>query len=351
MVFSSPAFVLTERADVLGFVPYVLGFHPADSLVLIGLSDKRIIFGARADADWPIAESVRQLSMVLSRQPDITGVLVLGYGPADLVNEPTLAVSSALADRGYPALETLRVDKGRYYCLRCADCTPADGTAFDIESSAGAALGTYAGRVVRPDRAAVEAQVRPLDGPARVAMRQAVDRAEERFAELALPQLPRSATPASAQLRGGPRRKAGEAAVRLAGETAVEEALRRAELGERLDDDEVAWLSLLLLDLPCRDHAWLRTDSEEWQLEFWLDLTRRCEPTLAAPVATLLGWCAWRSGDGVLASAALERALETDPGYSLAEMLMDALARGLPPSAVGSWPAKPGRTGRRGRAR
>ena len=81
-----------------------------------------------------------------------------------------------------------------------------------------------------------------------------------------------------------------------------------------------------------RDHAWAGTDHEPWQLDLWLDLTRRAEPILAAPFATLLGWCAWRQGDGVLALAALQRAYRIDPTYEAARVLLAAVIDGQPPS-------------------
>jgi hypothetical protein len=81
-------------------------------------------------------------------------------------------------------------------------------------------------------------------------------------------------------------------------------------------------------------------DTAAWQLDLWLDLTRRGEPTLLAPVATLLAWSAWRSGNGVLAAAALHRALLADPAYTLAHLLTEALDQAIPPAAVGPWPVR-----------
>lgn len=58
----------------------------------------------------------------------------------------------------------------------------------------------------------------------------------------------------------------------------------------------------------------------------------RCAPfTEAAPVASLLAVCAWISGDGASARVALDRAAAADPTYSLATLLTAALDSGLPP--------------------
>jgi Domain of unknown function (DUF4192) len=54
---------------------------------------------------------------------------------------------------------------------------------------------------------------------------------------------------------------------------------------------------------------------------------------LRAPAATLLGFSAWLSGDGALAWCAVERALDADPGYSLASLLTQLLAGAVPPSS------------------
>jgi len=48
----------------------------------------------------------------------------------------------------------------------------------------------------------------------------------------------------------------------------------------------------------------------------------------------LLAFTAWQSGEGALANIALDRALADIPGYSMALLLRDALAAGMPPSAA-----------------
>jgi Domain of unknown function (DUF4192) len=211
----------------------------------------------------------------------------------------------------------LRVTGDRYFCLRCEEC-PASGVPFDISSSAVAAAATYAGIVVRPDRAAVEKLVKPVGGLAAIAMTQAVDRAERRLASLR-----------------------DSAELIAEGKLAVDHALTLAEAGDRLDDDTAAWLSIVIADTEVRDHAWARSDNLPWQLDLWLDLTRRAEPILAAPFASLLGWCAWRQGDGVLALAALERAYRIDPAYELARLLLGALDDAQPPTVIDQWPPPP----------
>jgi Domain of unknown function (DUF4192) len=41
---------------------------------------------------------------------------------------------------------------------------------------------------------------------------------------------------------------------------------------------------------------------------------------------------AWQSGDGALANVALDRALDDAPGYSMALLLRQVIAAGVPPS-------------------
>ncbi|MEV4412472.1 DUF4192 domain-containing protein [Catellatospora sp. NPDC049609] len=322
MTTDTPAYTLTERADLLGYVPYLLGFHPADSTVVMGLRGNRIAVAARADLAAPRTETVRRFAQVLAAagrgRAAVGSVVVVGYGPDTGAADAARHAADALDGRGYHVREVLLQAGDRYHCLQCDRCTPPEGAPFDPSTTAAAAIATYEGLVALPDRATVERRVQPVGGLAAVAMAQAVDRAEDRLEAL---------------LADG-----GDRALVTAGETAVEAALHGAEAGGRLDDDEAAWLTVLLHDLRCRDHAWQRTDAEGWQLDLWLDLTRRAEPALVAPPATLLAWCAWRGGNGVLATAALDRALHADPAYSLAHLLTDALDRAVPPSSIHPWP-------------
>ncbi|MGB7450089.1 MAG: DUF4192 domain-containing protein [Ornithinimicrobium sp.] len=52
----------------------------------------------------------------------------------------------------------------------------------------------------------------------------------------------------------------------------------------------------------------------------------------AAPWLTVTGFVAWQAGDGALANIAIERALRCDPRYALARLMSLALTSALPPA-------------------
>src|SRR5262249_52473013 len=119
------------------------------------------------------------------------------------------------------------------------------------------------------------------------------------------------------------------------GRRAVREAIGVYRGGGRItDEDTFAWLAISLVNLAVRDDAWARMVPEHRQahLALWADIVRRADgPWLPAP-ASLLAFTAWQAGDGPLANIALARALTADPGYSMALLLRDILAAGVPPS-------------------
>jgi hypothetical protein len=238
----------------------------------------------------------------------------------------------------------IRVTDDRCFCALGDGCIPDEGMPVEAGSSRVAAEATYHGLAALPDRAAVARRVEPVGALQAIAMAQAVDRAETRLAELVA-----AATPLSDPRAGR--------VLHRAGLLAVDEALDCARAGRTLDDDGLAWLTLLLESLAVRDHAWESTDHEDWQLRFWLDATRRAHPDLVAAPASLLAFAAWRAGEGPLASVALDRALGSNPHYGLALLIRDAIQRGIGPEAIGPWPpAAPrrrrgSRGGRKRRAR
>ncbi|MEU4476595.1 DUF4192 domain-containing protein [Micromonospora sp. NPDC023966] len=356
-----PRLAVRSPADLVAAVPYLLGFHPADSVVVVAVRGRRVVFAARGDLPGPGTDprpAARHLAGVVARQ-GTDAATVIGYGPATRVTGAVDAVGEALDEAGLLVLDALRVTEGRWWSYLCAEpaCCPPEGTPYDAAASEVSAAAVFAGQVALPDRAALAAQVSPLGGPVRVAMRRATARARRRLAGLAgeasglaaeasgpVGEAADLAGEATAGERTGP---AGEAAgtgrsVRSAGAGAVRTAFRRHRRGERLGDDEVAWLTVLLTHLPVRDQAWSRTDGRDADISLWNDVLRRAEPELIAAPGSLLAFAAWRAGHGALASVALERVLAAHPGYSLAVLLDDALRRGLSPSELDGWPATAG---------
>ena len=63
-------------------------------------------------------------------------------------------------------------------------------------------------------------------------------------------------------------------------------------------------------------------------------VARLTAPPADAPVCTLLAWVAYERGDGARANVALDRALASDPDYSLAVLLRRALDCGVTPREV-----------------
>ena len=162
-------------ADMVAAVPYLLGFHPADSVVVVAVRGRRVVFAARGDLPAPGADpgpAARHLAQVVARQ-DADAATVVGYGPAARVTGVVDAIGDALTAAGLVVLDALRVTEGRWFSYLCVEpsCCPPEGTSYDPAASQVSAAAVFAGQVALPDRAALAAQVSPLDGPVRLAMR------------------------------------------------------------------------------------------------------------------------------------------------------------------------------------
>jgi hypothetical protein len=317
--------VVRTPADLVNATPYVIGFHPTESLVVLGLTGSRIFFGARHDLPPPEGDDLVHLAAIVAAQ-HARSVVLLAYGPptaADPVIRRALPVFDAF---GVRVSEALRVHDGRwwsYYCNEAA-CCPAEGTPYETATSVIAAEATYRGQVVLPNRQALVSQVAPVEGEARAAMVAATARACETLQRLITDE------------------RLGERAVRRAGRLAVREAEKRYRAGGTLADDEAALLGVLLIDRDVHDYTLERQGGQEWRLALWTDLLRRVEPAYVPAVGSVLGYLAWRAGEGALARVAIDRALREDPRHPMTGLLDEVLALGVGPHAMTAleWPSR-----------
>jgi uncharacterized protein DUF4192 len=312
---------ISGPGELLQAVPYLLGFHPQDSLVLIGLDDDRLVVTARLDlvdacAPGVVAHtldamvrggSTAVLAAIYDDAPAMVGAAAVA-SHADLVGEVTRA--------GCDLLEILLVSDGRWLSLMCSepDCCPDEGHALPTEPSAFAAAATYDGVVALPDRAALEAVLDPLPTADRNALSPLIAEAENAAVAAAL----------------------GHSARRLERSTkrAIFTAARESDLpGWRgLDAETVARFGAGLSGIALRDAVWTAVDDERLDgRPLWRELARRLPAPYSAAPLFLFGWAAWRSGDGTLAGIAAERAVASDPGYSAADLLLAALSHGIDP--------------------
>ncbi len=327
---------VTNPTDLLALVPYLLGYHPTSSLIVLALNGRTVLLTARLDLpmatgdaqQWHAALDTVVATMASHRA---TAAILAGYGSAEQVALAVDAATAGLTAASIPVTEVLRVADGRCYSLTCTDpaCCPPDGTPFDPACSSAAAAATAAGLVALPDRDALTAELAPVTGPARDAMVAATITAARFLLELADAAAPQ----AGADPDTSPDTPLGRALLD-AGQQYLAFAQRTYRAGRRLDDEQAALLTVLL-ELPAMgDLVARRTTGQRWQIAMWTDLLRRAEPDFTTVPATLLALAAIQAGDGARAAIAAQRALDADPANRLAQLLAQALAAGIDPGTI-----------------
>jgi hypothetical protein len=345
-----------ELADAL---PYMMGFHPNDSIVLVALHGSRGRFGGRlrlgiprSPREWPpvaeqLAECLIEGSERRGSRPD--GIVVfLCQDPAEgETSRQVMERLRPLAQRlrtacgtfDVPVYEALCISDGRFwsYCCPDARCCPAEGSALALSgTSVMAAAAAYAGIQVRGSLREMEGRLSPWTTPAGADQERALDTAGAALV---------------------PRILDGEGREQVAAETL---ALAR-RLMERIaqtpraggwaeadvtDDrvithDEAAAVILGLQDRDTRDRAaeWMEGPDADPALRLWRALSRRCVGPYsehAAASLTLAGWVSWSTGDEPGARVALGLALRVDSEYVFARLLHQACNEGLDPEALRS---------------
>jgi hypothetical protein len=236
-----------------------------------------------------------------------------------LVHQLVLALDAA----GVPVREALLVGRGRWWSYDCPDpcCAPGAGTALPAGTSALAAASVVSGAVLAGSRAELEARIAAPDGPERAQVAAAcLDHAAARAARARAIGWPAVGDQAWAVVREAVTRRRSSGLAALV----------------RLSPAELAEIVWGLCDTTVRDRALALSlgDDATAAEDLWAECTRRAPTPLDAAPATLLAVSAWLRGDGAMANVALDRALDSDPGYPLADLLARGLAACLSPAEL-----------------
>jgi hypothetical protein len=314
---------ISTPTDLICMVPPLLGFVPADSIVIVCLHGPRRRVGLAmrfdlADAVEP-EPFVEMVEARVSREgaesvflvvfsPTVPSAGFLPYTP--LVD----ALSDQLDDLLLGAFVTC---EGRWWSYRCDDpcCDPLTGTPIDLagaEATAVAAAYALAGQGVLPDRAAV---VRSI----------ALDLSAAEATEM------RGRIATFTRQYDGTSQLARRAVVR-----ALTERLTSVLVDPRgtITADDAAEFVALCDDVVVRDEVLIAAvgrTARERLLPVLRAVVRQVPPPRDAPVCAMLAWVSYAHGDGVVANVAVERSLATDADYSLAGLIVDAIYHQVPP--------------------
>ncbi|WP_073777210.1 DUF4192 domain-containing protein [Streptomyces sp. MJM1172] len=354
---AGPQITLRTPAELADALPYMLGFHPTDSLVMVAVHGEGGRFGGRlrvgiptTPAEWE--DTARQVAETLVRgserrgaKPD--GIVVFlcqdprkgesGQRVMTRLRPLAQRVRLACGALDVPVLEALCLSDGRYWSYTCpeAHCCPAEGHPLVAPgTSVMAAAATFAGLQVRGSLSEIEGRLTPLGGALAKEQEPALDRA----AAALVPKI----------LDGATREEVGAETITLAQTLMRRLALAPPPEGgpgtDAWDDallghDEAASVILGLQDREIRDIAaeWMENEEAAPALRLWRALARRCVGAYgehAAAPLTLAGWVCWSTGDEPTARIALALALRADADYRFAQLLHHACNEGIDPEGL-----------------
>lgn len=325
---------VTSPPGLIQAVPYLLGFHPGQDMVIIGTRPPRNVATITLRYSLPnpadpgkVAATAHGAIETLNAQQYQTA-LAIGFGPDKLARPFAEQLQREAEPYELSFKYILRADtqQQRYwsYLPTDPDRRPPQGTPYESPPDA-AITGLFADDVpgVLASREAIAEVVAPCSGEEAASMTEATVKAQRRLAR-----------PATRAPRPG--KPPGKRAVALAGIRATEQAIRKYRQGATITHAEAAWLTVLLRDLRVRDDAWSRVNlaDRNVHLRLWIDLTRLAQFSYVPAPATLLAFTAWRVGNNPLAQQALARALAADPNYPMAAIMRNALGTSMTPGDI-----------------
>ncbi len=372
----NPTIRLRSPRDVLAAIPYLLGYRPAECVVVAGVAaDGRLPLLARTALDdlsepddhGRVAQAISARALDVGVDRAVVAVWTardVGPGtPARQGVDGLVEVLDAVADT-----DPWLVTPSGYRGLDCTDplCCPPDGHPLDrLEAGEVSAAFVLSGRAVAPTetdafripRAAEAARTLAARAAARweraAAHQDVCTDAHRRWRRDGLAAWAEARRHAATELVVGdppdavrlPPALLGRVAAALA-DTAVRDAVlltlvpgaqevaRRTADGTSADDLEAATADAIARVVDPRV-ALLPDEETVGPARAVLEAVVGHVPRRQqAPALTLLGFLAWWRGDGGLAGHRVQAALALDPGYRLATLLRSALTAALPPGWV-----------------
>lgn len=305
---------LTSPIDLLAAVPFMIGFQPNDSLVLMGLRHESVEVAMRID--FPEIIDLDQIATLIDhlRHNSIDETLLVSYIPDSVTDADVVikALSEALESAGFPLRESLIVVAERWRSLMCSDleCCPMEGQPLPTLDTTRIAAEQIADGHPLPYRDESE-MLRSLEPFG--------DDEELRSWITKCKEINYDDDPRSDQRQGA------EAIIDFINDFSSGGICRDKRL--------VALVLVRLRDLQVRDFALGSITDEKANIYFdayrWL--MRTAPAGYVAPIASIFAALCYERGDGAMAQRVLSRALADDEKYQLAILLKELFARGKRP--------------------
>ncbi len=303
--------------DLIAAVPFLIGYHPSNSLVLISVKADALEMAMRIDFPInPPTETYQLLATHLKRENG-EAALLIAYEPEGVTSgeEVLQNAAQAISDSEIPIREMMLIRAGKWRSLLCSDanCCPPEGNLIeDFQSSRITAEQVANGKLL--PFANSEGLTHSISQ-----LKIASDGQWQRKV------IAYRIDPEDADLNSK-QRDGAEAVLKLAG--------LYSKNGSCDDQDLKAKVLGRLSDIQVRDFALGSHDAESlntyWVM--WRHLLQIAPPQFIAPVASLFAAIAYENGEGALAHRALDRALADQSDYSLARLLRRVFSSGWPPS-------------------
>lgn len=353
-------------AELAVLVPYQLGYHPGPSVTLTALDGRRLGLLQRHDlvTDPRACHRVARGAVAILERESASALLLIAFEDDEGSSAPLRgAVLSAADDVGLRVQEHLVVRDGRWFAPDCREaCCPEEGLALPRpEDVPAVAAFVHAGVAPWASREDLVGGVLP-------------ERDEERAARVCdhLGVLFALARGRGSIVERGPRLVADWRSLLDPGPSAspVEDLPDAVLARAAWSLEDVGWRDALMSVLtpgmlavvegrePDHELAlgataacpWVPSDLDglvapgtwlgDWSEEVLavrariVELTRLLPEEHTPPALTLIAQLAWWSGDGTVAGIVLERALDIDPDYRLAELMERLISHGVRPGSV-----------------
>lgn len=305
-------------ADLVSAVPFLVGYHPENSLVVISVKDDALEMAMRVDLPEAnaTAGSFDLLASHLKRE-HAEMALIVAYSDDREANERVLnEMANACTRAEILVKEALEVRANRYRSVICEDetCCPVNGNEMpDFKNSRIAAEQVAEGKVLPFENS--EGLVASLSSNELAT--------DKDFGDLVKSIINAENPENKGQFTNEFQRKGAEA---------LEQMKLLFSFDSEISNELKAQVIAGVQDIQVRDYALGLFNECELGKNFYLSLFKSAPQEFAHPLASLASAYAYESGEGALAQRLLDKAIEADPEYSLARLLRRVFSSGWSPS-------------------